>query len=100
MKKLTPKDERVLKVIESNPGIQNDDAKLLEVFWHQADGWDDTKSLYWNLSKVTPAESVTRSRRKLHEFGYIKYSDDADSAREKKFVEYRDENGERIMRYE
>lgn len=97
MKNLTPKDKRVLKVIEDNPGCQNDDARLLDVFWHQADGWDDTKSLYWNLSKVTPAESITRSRRKLHELGYIKYSKDADTAREKKFVEYRYENGEQIV---
>lgn len=97
--KLTPKDQRVLDVIERNPGIQNSDAKLLDTYWHEADGWDDTKSLYWNLSQVTPAESITRSRRKLHELGYIKYSKDADAAREKKFIEYRIENGEQIVMF-
>ncbi len=93
MKQLTPKDKRVLKVINDNPGSQNDDAKLLEVFW-KSEGWNDDHSLYWNLSRVTPAESVTRSRRALHELGYIKYSKDADKAREDRYKQELEERSD------
>lgn len=96
---LTPKDKRVLECIERHPGIQNSDAKLLDTYWHEVDGWDDSKSLYWNLLKVTPPGSITRSRRKLHEKEYIVYEEEVEKAREKKYIQYRDENGEMIVRF-
>lgn len=84
--------QRVLKVIKDNPGAENDDAKLLECYWRQVDGWVESMTLYWNLQRVTSSESITRARRKLHELGYIKYSKSADKAREDRFVEMRNEN--------
>lgn len=85
----------VLQVIRSTPQAANDDAMLLDIYWHTYDGWDDNKSLYYNLSKATSSETITRSRRRLHEKGLIKYSKDADKARERLYKEYKEEYSER-----
>ena len=96
-KPLTPLQQRVLQVVNSYPKTANDDPMLLDTYWHMYDDWLDNKSLYWNLSRSTSPESITRARRKLHELGYIKYSDEADAAREKQFKTYRNEYGEEIV---
>jgi hypothetical protein len=89
---LTPQQKRVLALIQNHPRAANDDAYLLDIYWHEYDGWLDNRSLYDNLSRATPPGAITRCRRKLHELGYITYSKEADKAREDKFIEYRDEN--------
>ena len=91
---LTPKQRKVLSVIVKHPKAANDDAYLLDAYWHEYDGWLDNRSLYDNLSRASSPESITRTRRKLHELGCITYSEKADKTREEKFIEYRNENSE------
>lgn len=80
----------VYEVIQRNPQAANDDAVLLERYWIEVDGWDENKSLYWNLSKVTRPETITRRRRELHNMGLINYSDQANDFREEAFINERD----------
>lgn len=76
MKPLTKTQQLVYKVIQLNPGCQNDDIVLFDrVYQHE--GYDETKSFYWNMSRLPHPESITRARRKLHEYGLITYSKDA-----------------------
>jgi len=96
-KPLTKKQELVLTVIEGNPGVQDDEMKLLEAVWRY-ENWDDTKSLYWNLTRVTHPETISRARRFLHEHGRIKYSDEADTRRYTQYIEMTNEYGERVMK--
>lgn len=79
--RLTKTLQNVLKVIERNPNCQNREIDLLERYWVEIDGWDESKSLYWNLQRATHPESVSRARRKGHELGLIKYSKDVENAR-------------------
>ena len=80
----------VLAVIQRNPNAANDDALLLERYWVEIENWDDTKSLYWNLSRSTHAETITRRRRELFNLGLIQYSDEADKERMEAFKNERD----------
>ena len=89
---LTKNQSYVLEIINKNPGIQNDDIKLFEAVWI-SQGWDDTKSLYWNLSRVMHPESITRCRRKLHEYGLITYSDKALKSRTEAMVSSQEQHG-------
>lgn len=82
--KLNKKLQLVYDVIQNNPGVENDDVRLLEAVWLR-EGWQDDKSLYWNLSRVTRSETVTRRRRDLHVMGLIQYSGEADQARKEAF---------------
>lgn len=74
----------VLKVINLNPGVQNDDAKLIAAVWRY-EGWNDNLSLEDNIKRVTRAESICRRRRELHAMGLITYSKDADKERYEAF---------------
>ena len=94
--KLTAKEQHVFNIIEANPGVQNDDMKLLEAVW-RAEGWEDGKSLFWNLTRVTHPETISRSRRRLHEKGYITYTKDVEQKRYEQFMEMTNEYGERVM---
>jgi len=87
--KLNKKLQLVYDAIQENPGVENDDIRLLEAVWIK-EGWQDGKSLYWNLSRVTRSETVTRRRRDLHVMGLIQYSDEADQARKEAFESERD----------
>ena len=84
MDKLTKSEQLVLKVIRTNPGIQDEEMKLLEAVW-KTQGWDDSKSLYWNLSRSMHAETAARARRRLHELGLIEYSPSALRRRTKRY---------------
>lgn len=84
----------VLKLYAEDHNVVNDDAKLLERYHIQFDGWLESRSLYWNLSHATPGESITRARRRLHELGLIKYSTDALEARTERFIEERDDHSD------
>jgi len=97
--KLTKRQQAVLDVINRNPGCQNDEALLLERYWVEVDGWDESKSLYWNLQRMTHPESLSRIRRRLHELGHIKYSEEALERRTQQFEQYLDEFGQPVMRF-
>ena len=84
MTKLTKNEQFVLKTIKANPGVQDDEHKLLEAVW-LAQGWKQSYSLYYNLTFVTHAETVARARRKLHEIGLIEYSPNALRRRTKRY---------------
>jgi hypothetical protein len=64
----------------ANPAVVDTEIMLLEAIW-KIEGWDESKSLYWNLSLVTHPESLSRARRRLHELGLISYSKDAKKIR-------------------
>ena len=93
---LTIKQKHVLNIIEANPGVQNDDMKLLEAVWLY-EGWDQTKSLYWNLSRVTHPETISRCRRLLHEKGHITYTKEVEQKRYDLYIEMTNDYGERVM---
>ncbi len=78
--KLTKNQQLVMTAYEADPNCVNEENLLLEAVWI-SQGWDNTKSLYWNLSRVSHPESLSRARRKLHELGLITYSKDAENAR-------------------
>lgn len=71
---LSKKQQLVLDAINRCPESANDDALLLEQVW-LADGWDNNKSLYDNLCRVTRPETISRRRRELFNMGLIKYSE-------------------------
>jgi len=87
---LSKKQKSVLEVIQRNPGAADDDAILLERYWIEIDGWDESKSLYWNLSRSTRPETITRRRRELHNLNLISYSKDADKKREEAYINERE----------
>jgi hypothetical protein len=82
--------KNVLDVITRTPEAANDDALLLERYYIEIDGWDDSKSLYWNLQRVTRAGTITRRRRELYNLGLIEYSPEALKARTKAYKRERD----------
>jgi len=76
MDKLSKIQQRVLSVINLYPEAADDDAVLLSNYWLTYDGWDESKSLYWNLSRSTRPETITRRRRELYNLGKITYKKD------------------------
>ena len=65
----------VLEVCREFPKAVDDDAALLDLYWHKFCAWDDSKSLYWNLSRVTRSETIFRRRREIREAGLISHSE-------------------------
>ena len=90
---ITPLQKRILGIIQDSPRAANDDPMLIDLYYHQYDGWDDDKSLYENLCRASPPGSLTRARRKLHEFGLIVYTKDTEEARYEEFKKYKEEYG-------
>ena len=86
-------DRLILQLYAERPTIVDDDAKLVAAVWHNL-GWDYTATLYENLKRMPQADSITRSRRKLHEKGLIKYSDHAEARRYNKYIEVTSEHGD------
>lgn len=82
--------KNVLRVIMLYPEAADNDAMLFDVYWHMFDGWDDNKSTYWNLSRVTNPETLTRRRRELHNAGLIKYSETSMKRREEAYTNEKD----------
>lgn len=70
----------VYRVIQNNPGVQNDDAKLVAAVWRDS-GWDNDKTLEYNIARMPRSESITRRRRELFNMGLISYSDNAHKRR-------------------
>ena len=73
-KDLTKIQNKVLYIIKMWPESANDDAALLSNYWNFWDGWQEDKSLHWNLSRVTRPETLSRRRRELYNLGLIEYS--------------------------
>lgn len=82
--------KNVLAIIKDFPPAANDEAALLDQYWHRYDNWNDTQSLYYNLSKATRPETITRRRRELYNLGLIEYSEDATERRESAFINERE----------
>ncbi len=83
---LNTKQKNVLHIINKYPEAANDEALLLERYWHEVDGYDDTKSLYWNLSRMTRPETISRRRRGLYNLGLISYDTEALERREEAYI--------------
>lgn len=66
----------VVAIIKEFPEAANDDSILLERYWKR-EGWDESKSLFYNLSHVTHPETITRRRRQAFNLGLITYTDKA-----------------------
>lgn len=82
---LNKKQQLVYEVIKRNPSAADDDAVLLERYWIEVDGWDNSASLGSNLIKATRPETITRRRRELHNLGLVSYSDDSSRRRSEAF---------------
>lgn len=82
---LNKKQQQVLEIIRRYPEAANDEAMLLDRFYHEIENYDDTKSYYWNISRSTRAETITRRRRELFNLGLITYSDNALKVRTEAF---------------
>ena len=67
--------DAVVRICNQYPNAADDDSLLLERYWIEIDGWDTTKSLYWNLQRMTNPETITRRRRTAFTLGLITYSD-------------------------
>lgn len=113
--------DAVVRICNQYPKAADDDSLLLERYWVEIDGWDDTKSLYWNLQHMTNPETITRRRRTAFTLGLITYSDAtlkyrtkafknelndhsdyektmAEIVKPKTLVEITNDDGERVMR--
>lgn len=87
--KLSKLQTIVYEAIKAQPGVQNDDAKLVAAVWRRQK-WDDGVALEDNIARVARAESITRRRRELHVMGLIEYSDAAQDERMDAFKNERD----------
>ena len=76
-KDLNKIQRQVLYIIETYPGAADNDATLYSNYWIVFDNWQEDKSLYWNLSRVTRPETLSRRRRELYNLGLIEYSTDS-----------------------
>jgi hypothetical protein len=74
-----------MTLYREDPNVVNDEAVLYDRYVHEFDGADDSKSLYWNMSKCTNPETISRRRRELHRDGHIVYSKDAHKKRTEAF---------------
>lgn len=86
---LNKKQELVYQVIQDNPGVQNDESALIAAVWRR-EGWNDSKTLEQNLTKVTRPETISRRRRELYNLGLITYTKEALQEREEAFRNERD----------
>lgn len=86
---------KVEKLLQDNPKLRDSDVYLLFNYW-QDEGLVLTDQQKMQLSQLTTAESITRVRRDLRD----KYpgSPEVEGERFKKYIEMRDEYGERYMK--
>lgn len=81
----------VVEVCNTVPEAANNDVILLEQIWLRQ-GWNENRSLYDNLSKVSRSESITRRRREAYNKGLIQYSQKSLEERTDAFKNERDHN--------
>lgn len=84
---------------ENRRKLLDKDTALIAFIW-RIDGWDDSKPLEENIAKVRSAESIRRTRQKMHEKGLIKYSDEAEERRYEAYKDVKDELGTPIPFFE
>jgi hypothetical protein len=95
---LTKSQRKVYQVIIDNPGVQNSDASLVAAVW-RASGWDDDRTLEYNLNNVMNSETITRSRRYLHEKGLITYTREVHKNRMERYKVHLDQYGNHQVRW-
>lgn len=88
---ITKQDQYVLTFIRKTPDLANNDEALIAEIW-QSEGFNRFSSLYTALRSVTSADSIKRSRRRLHEHGFIDYDKNVSKKRRQLFEKARDEN--------
>ena len=88
---LSKKQRLVYEVIKANQGVQNNDADLIAAVWRY-EGWNEYKSLEYNLSRMTRPETITRRRRELFNMGLIEYSETSLKDRSEAFDNERNNN--------
>jgi hypothetical protein len=93
--KLTKGEQLVMNAYNQNKDCVNDEYKLIEAIWVNC-GYDDTKSLYWNLQRMPNTESIARDRRRLFTRGLIEYSDNALKRRTKHYRERTEQYGQPV----
>lgn len=87
--KLTKNQRLVFEAVQSDQRAAEEDHILLARVWER--DWDHSKSLEENLRRLPNPETLTRCRRKLHELGLIKYSEETDKRRMEQMNNYREE---------
>lgn len=66
--------KNVLDICTRYPEAVDNRDMLLEKYWLEIDGWDEDKSLYWNLQRSTRPETVIRRLREVREMGLVEHS--------------------------
>ena len=84
--------DQILKLYSLDKTVVEDDKRLIANIW-QLSGWDSSKDLLTNLRAVPSAETIRRSRQKLHQDGLIEYSEDVDERRYKEYKKTTEELG-------
>lgn len=86
---------KVENLLKYNPKLRNSDLFLLFKYWED-EGLQLTNEQKMKVSQLTTAESITRIRRDLR--SEYPGSEEVEKARFQKYIEYRDEFGERYMK--
>ena len=82
--------KNVFAIMTKYPKAIDENPLLLERYWIEYDGWDDTKSLYWNLTKCTRAETILRRAREVREMALVKLGEDEQKRRDEAFKNERE----------
>ncbi len=80
----------ILRLYRLDKTVVDDDKRLLANIWHRY-GWDQSKDLLTNIRAVPSAETIRRTRQKLHEEGEIEYSKEVEESRYEASKEVHDE---------
>lgn len=91
--------QQILRLCISVPEIVNDDKWLIAEIW-RLNGWSYDKNLYENLKAMPSAETIRRTRQKLHQDGLIEYSGATEERRYEAYKEVTDELGTPIPFFE
>lgn len=86
---LTRTEQYILNFIKRNEELYANNINLLIADMWREQGWSYNDSIYNNLNKVTPGETIKRIRRRLHQYGYIEYSEKVEKETEKQFKHHR-----------
>ncbi len=88
--------KEILQLYRLDKTVVEDDKRLIANVWHRY-GWDQSKDLLTNLNKVPSAETIRRTRQKLHQDGLIEYSDQVEERRYEAYKEVTAELAEPII---
>lgn len=79
---------RILDIYKYDKRVAEDDKYLIAKIWEE-DGWNYTKDVYSNLTNVTSAESIRRTRQKLVAEGLMTPSEKVQEARYEEYKQAR-----------